>query len=369
MLKHVLPGAGYLKRWAARNSDQQRAAEHDDENEGDHGPVARERKAFRMSDFQMKDTLGTGTFSRVRLARHIMSESFYAIKILKKVEILRLKQLEHTKDEISLLLKIEHPFIIGLHGYFHDESRIFMVLDFVAGGEVLKLLRSGKSRDLGRFTDDDAKFYLSELFLAIKHLHKMNVVYRDIKPENLLINAQGHVCLTDFGFAKVVVDRTFTICGTPEYLAPEVITGLGYGKSGDWWAFGILAYEMVVGYPPFYGDTPFGIYQRILDGEFLLDRSMNIKYQCENIIKKLLIQDRTKRLGSRKGSIEIEKHKYFHLVNWETTYAMQTKPPWQPELKGPGDSSWFDNYPDSEDDFAVALEGQEQQQFKIFDDL
>ena len=361
-----------MKRWAQRNAGEQRAADQAEPDPNDHGPVARERKAFRMSDFQIKETLGTGTFSRVRLARHIMSESFYAIKILKKVDILRLDQLEHTRDEISILLKIDHPFIVALNGYFHDESRIFMVLDYIEGGEIFTLLRRE-----GRFHDNDAKFYLAELFLAIEHLHQQNVVYRDIKPENLLVNKEGHICLTDFGFAKVVTTQTKTLCGTPEYLAPEMISSgqLGYGKSVDWWAFGILAFEMVVGFPPFYADTPFGIYQRILDANSSAlpwpEDKKHISYPCERIIIELLVQDRSKRLGCGKhGNKEIKNHKFFgKKMNWDTTYARQTTAPFQRELQHPGDCSYFDNYPDSEDDFAVALEGQEQQQFKIFDDL
>ncbi len=363
-----------IKSVAKKYSGEERASDQAELDPNDHGPVARERKVFRMSDFQIRETLGTGTFARVRLARHIMSESFYAIKILKKVDILRLKQVERTRSEIHILLRIDHPFIVALHGYFHDESRIFMVLDYIPGGEMFTRLRG---QEYGRFSSYDTKFYLSELLLAIEHLHGLDIVYRDIKPENLLIMHDGHICLTDFGFAKVLgrdrhTSHTNTVCGTPEYLAPEIIGGTGYGKSVDWWAFGILAFEMVAGYPPFYADTPFRIYQRILDGDYSKawpDDEKHISYPCKMLIQGLLVQDRVKRLGGKQGAADIKGHKFFSKENWHTTYAKQSTAPFLPELQNGGDCSHFDNYPDSEEDYAVTLEGEDQQQFKIFDDL
>jgi protein kinase X len=175
------------------------------------------------------------------------------------LQILRLKQLDHIKSEVKILSTISHPFIVNLHGHTQDDRRIYLLFEYVPGGELFSYLRRE-----GRFANDHARFYAAQISLAFDYLHSMNIVYRDLKPENLLLNAKGHMKITDFGFAKVVEDRTWTLCGTPEYLAPEIIQSKGHNKSVDWWAIGILIYEMLAGYPPFYDESPFGIYQKIL---------------------------------------------------------------------------------------------------------
>mmetsp|Transcript_46496 Transcript_46496/g.129576 ORF Transcript_46496/g.129576 Transcript_46496/m.129576 type:complete len:351 (-) Transcript_46496:158-1210(-) len=335
----------------------------EDPNKGE--PVETNKRLFRLSDFELKETLGRGTFSRVRLARHAMDEQHYAIKILKKIDILRLEQLQHTKDEVGILERVQHPFVVKLHGYFMDECRVFMVLDFVCGGEIFTRLRAAP---MGRFEDEEAKFYISEIVLALNHMHQMNVMYRDIKPENLLINRLGHVVLTDFGFAKVLADRTFTLCGTPEYLAPEMIQGVGHGKSVDWWALGILLFEMIAGYPPFYDTNPFGIYQKVLDGLHSHSFTNVFTYKAKDLCKRLLIADRTKRLGCMKAAGEgVKGHKWFTNTNWDELYHTNAQPPHIPTMAGDDDTSCYDTYPDSEEDLAVPLEGAEGELFSVFD--
>mmetsp|Transcript_46498 Transcript_46498/g.129587 ORF Transcript_46498/g.129587 Transcript_46498/m.129587 type:complete len:395 (-) Transcript_46498:138-1322(-) len=310
----------------------------EDPNKGE--PVETNKRLFRLSDFELKETLGRGTFSRVRLARHAMDEQHYAIKILKKIDILRLEQLQHTKDEVGILERVQHPFVVKLHGYFMDECRVFMVLDFVCGGEIFTRLRAAP---MGRFEDEEAKFYISEIVLALNHMHQMNVMYRDIKPENLLINRLGHVVLTDFGFAKVLADRTFTLCGTPEYLAPEMIQGVGHGKSVDWWALGILLFEMIAGYPPFYDTNPFGIYQKVLDGLHSHSFTNVFTYKAKDLCKRLLIADRTKRLGCMKAAGEgVKGHKWFTNTNWDELYHTNAQPPHIPTMAGDDDTSCYD---------------------------
>jgi len=213
-------------------------------------------KKWEFKDFDLRSTVGTGTFGRARVVKVKGSEDRtpLALKILKKSEVLRLKQVEHVKSETKILAMIEHPFIVNLLTTFQDEKRLFLVLEFVNGGELFSHLRKE-----GRLPNDDARFYAGEITLAFQYLHDKNIIYRDLKPENLLLDCEGQIKITDFGFAKVVEDRTWTLCGTPEYLAPEIIQSKGHGRAVDWWALGVLIFEMLAGYPPFYDESPFGI--------------------------------------------------------------------------------------------------------------
>ncbi|KAG8867412.1 serine/threonine protein kinase, AGC [Serendipita sp. 405] len=205
---------------------------------------------LRLSDFQVVDTLGTGTFGRVLLVRlrppvHQQGVmQFFAMKVLKKTDVVRLRQVEHVNAERFILARIRHPFIVDLYATFQDNLNIYMLLSYVPGGELFSHLRRAH-----RFSPDVTRFYLAIIVLALRYLHSYNIIYRDLKPENLLLDHRGYLRITDFGFAKVVDDRTWTLCGTPEYLAPEIIQSDGHGKAVDWWACGILCYEMLVGYP------------------------------------------------------------------------------------------------------------------------
>ncbi|CAE8637940.1 unnamed protein product, partial [Polarella glacialis] len=231
-------------------------------------------KLWVFHDFDLRATVGTGTFGRVRVVKIKGSSDRtpFALKILKKSEVIRLKQVEHVKAEKQILAMIEHPFIVNLLTTFQDEKRLFMLLEYVNGGELFSYLRKQ-----GRLTNEHARFYAAEIILAVGYLHTLHIVYRDLKPENLLIDCEGHMKITDFGFAKVVEDRTWTLCGTPEYLAPEIIQSKGHGKAVDWWALGILLFEMLAGYPPFYDENPFGIYQKVLAGKIDFPRHFDVK--------------------------------------------------------------------------------------------
>ncbi|KAH9862973.1 hypothetical protein J1614_010702 [Plenodomus biglobosus] len=184
---------------------------------------------YTLTDFAIQRTLGTGSFGRVHLVQSKHNQRFYAVKVLKKAQVVKMKQVEHTNDERRMLQQVKHPFLITLWGTFQDSKNLYMVMDFVEGGELFSLLRKSQ-----RFPNPVAKFYAAEVTLALDYLHSHNIIYRDLKPENLLLDRHGHLKITDFGFAKEVPDITWTLCGTPDYLAPEVVASKGYNKSVDW---------------------------------------------------------------------------------------------------------------------------------------
>ncbi|XP_076311665.1 cAMP-dependent protein kinase catalytic subunit 3-like isoform X3 [Tachypleus tridentatus] len=250
---------------------------------------------YSFKDFEVKKTIGTGTFGRVCLCRDKVTGGYYALKILEKADVIRLKQVEHVKNEKTILQQVTHPFIIDMIWSTHDDSSLYMLFEYVCGGELFSYLRNA-----GRFNSTMGTFYAAEIVLALEYLHKYQIVYRDLKPENLLLDRDGNLKITDFGFAKKLTDRTWTLCGTPEYLAPETIMNKGYNKAVDWWALGILIYEMLAGYPPFFDDNPVAIYEKILAGKIEWPRY--IDPVAKDLIKKLLVPDRTKRLGCMKRS-------------------------------------------------------------------
>jgi len=267
--------------------------------------------------YHINPSVGTGTFGRVLLVRlrredtSLEPNRFFAMKILSKSEVVRLRQAEHVNSERYILARVRHPFIVDLYATFQDRLNIYMLLSYVPGGELFTHLRRA-----GRFTPDVTRFYLATIILALKFLHSYNVVYRDLKPENLLLDSQGYLRLTDFGFAKRVDDRTWTLCGTPEYLAPEIIRNEGHGKAADWWACGILCYEMLVGYPPFFDDTPYGIYEKILRGR--IRWPPEVDPLSRELVRGFLHPDRSRRLGNLiGGSEDVLNHPWFRGVDWE----------------------------------------------------
>ena len=307
-----------------------------------------------INDYIIQETVGTGSYGRVRICRNKKTNKVYALKILKKTEILRLKQVDHIYSEYIILSMIYHPFIIEMKGVnTTDQYNLYFLLEYIPGGELFSLLRSMKN-----FPVNHAKFYSAHIVTIFEYLHNKNIIYRDLKPENILINQNGYLKLTDFGFAKIITDLTYTLCGTPEYLAPEIITNKGHGKPVDWWTFGILLYEMLVGIDPFNDNDPMGIYQKILKCKVKFPK--NFDRNAKSLIKHLLVLDISRRYGCLKNGIkDIIDHKFFEGFDWKGLLFRTIKPPFIPEVKGADDTSNFNQYPDSQsdDEEAIPLKG------------
>eukprot|EP00111_Clytia_hemisphaerica_P001971 TCONS_00005546-protein len=319
---------------------------HPKSTEGQLTPVT---KHFHLKDLEILVTVGTGTFGRVFLVEdrsqqqregEKTTEKPYAMKVMKIQDIIRLDQIEHVNSEKKILELVNHPFIVQCHFTARDDKCLYMLFEYVAGGELFTYLRNK-----GRFTPEDTKFYISEIISVLGYLHEMSIAYRDLKPENLLLDHEGHLKFTDFGFAKVVEDITWTLCGTPEYLSPEAVLGKGYDVSCDWWALGVLTFEMLAGEAPFVDSNSFVLFQKILSG--VINWPLFLKNTTEQDFIKQLVVERSERLGQRKGlegAEEVKNHPWFDDVIWKDVENRRTKPPIIPKLAFNSDTSNFDDF-------------------------
>lgn len=320
--------------------------------------VPPQHQRLKLSDFSLVRTLGTGTFARVCLVRPATGtdedrEKVFALKILRKAEVIKLKQIDHVRDERRILSDVAgHPFITELITTFSDHDSLYMLLDYIPGGELFSYLRRHR-----RFPEEWAQFYAAEIVLVLEYLHddQGGVAYRDLKPENLLLDGQGHVKLVDFGFAKRLGSKdsrpveTYTLCGTPEYLAPEVIQNKGHTIAVDWWALGILIYEFLTGYPPFWHQNPIEIYKQIIEKPVLFPTEPPISANAQSIIRSFCTVDRSRRLGNLIGGTQqVKAHPFFEGIDWAALFHRQVRPPIQPNVRYPGDAQCFDIYPEDD---------------------
>jgi len=260
----------------------------------------------------------------------------YAMKVLRKDTIVARKQVAHTKAEKNILMKIQHPFIVNLNYAFQTKDKLYMILDYINGGELFFHLKKE-----GKFPEHRVKFYGAEIVCALAHLHNLDIVYRDLKPENILLDSEGHICITDFGLSKKLETEggTHTFCGTPEYLAPEVLKGHGHGIAVDWWSLGTLLFEMLTGLPPFYAQNVNVMYQKILSGE--LRFPAHISEEAKSLLEGLLTRDPALRLGS-KGGDDVKAHPWFADIQWDKLLRKEIEAPFRPKVKSPDDISQID---------------------------
>ena len=298
------------------------------------------KKKVSFDDFEFLKVLGRGTFGKVVLCREKSSSTLYAIKILKKELIINKGEVEHTMTENRVLQTTKHPFIIGLKYSFTTEDRLCLVMEYVNGGELFVHLSKARV-----FTEDRTRFYGAEITSAIGYLHKKGVVYRDIKLENLLLDKDGHIKIADFGLCKENIQgdkTTNTFCGTPEYLAPELLEDNDYGLAVDWWGVGCVLYEMMVGRLPFYNRDQSVLFELILLDQVRFPSS--ISQSAKDFLGGLLTKDPMKRLGGGPNDVEdVKSHQFFASINWSDLEKKRIVPPYKPQVSSSTDTRYFDS--------------------------
>ncbi|KAM0953825.1 putative protein kinase AGC-Pl family [Dioscorea sansibarensis] len=284
--------------------------------------------AVGLDDFEILKLVGQGAFGKVFQVRMKGTSEIYAMKVMRKDKIMEKNHAEYMKAERNILTKIDHPFIVQLRYSFQTKYRLYLVLDFVNGGHLFFQLYHQ-----GLFREDLARVYTAEIVSAVSHLHANGVMHRDLKPENILLDADGHAMLTDFGLAKEFEGngRSNSMCGTVEYMAPEIVLGKGHDKVADWWSVGILLFEMLTGKPPFIGGNRDKVQQKIVKDKIKLPAFLSS--EAHSLLKGLLQKESSRRLGSGPGgSNEIKNHKWFKSINWRKLDAREIQPSFRPNV-------------------------------------
>uniref|UniRef100_A0A2I3RF82 Ribosomal protein S6 kinase n=1 Tax=Pan troglodytes TaxID=9598 RepID=A0A2I3RF82_PANTR len=293
------------------------------------------------SQFELLKVLGQGSYGKVFLVRKVKGSDagqLYAMKVLKKAT-LKVRDRVRSKMERDILAEVNHPFIVKLHYAFQTEGKLYLILDFLRGGDLFTRL----SKEV-MFTEEDVKFYLAELALALDHLHSLGIIYRDLKPENILLDEEGHIKITDFGLSKEAIDhdkRAYSFCGTIEYMAPEVVNRRGHTQSADWWSFGVLMFEMLTGSLPFQGKDRKETMALILKAK--LGMPQFLSGEAQSLLRALFKRNPCNRLGAGiDGVEEIKRHPFFVTIDWNTLYRKEIKPPFKPAVGRPEDTFHFD---------------------------
>ena len=288
-----------------------------------------------LEDFKTLKVIGKGSFGKVYLVKNINSDKIYAMKVLDKKFLIQKKQISHTKTERIALEKLKHPFIVRLYYAFQDMKNLYFITEFLQGGELFFHLRKNSS-----FKEKAVKFYMSQVLLALEFMHNNNYIYRDLKPENIMIDKEGNIKLTDFGLSKIVKpnETTYTLCGTAEYLAPEILFGQGYDKTCDWFSFGVSLFEMFCGYHPFRSNS------KKIDPTIYLRKTYipdKVGKDAKDLIEKLFVNNPKKRLGYKSAN-EVKNHPFFKDIDFNKVLNKEYKPPFVPKLDSDIDLKYFE---------------------------
>ncbi|KAJ1930902.1 Serine/threonine kinase, partial [Linderina macrospora] len=291
------------------------------------------QRKLGINDFSLLKVLGKGNFGKVMLSEEKSTGKLYAIKVLKKEFIVENDEFESTRSEKRVLLianKDRHPFLIGLHSCFQTSGQIFFAMEYISGGDLMMHVQK-----LGSFGERRAKFFACEILLALAYFHDAGIIYRDLKLDNIMLDHEGHIKIADYGLCKENMgygQTTMTFCGTPEFMAPEIVLEQRYGRAVDWWAFGVLIYEMILGTSPFHGEDEEEIFDSILEDEILypVKMSRDSVFICQALLEK----EPSKRLGSGPTDAEeIKKHSFFKGVSWDDVLNKRIAPLYVPEIR------------------------------------
>ncbi|KAL5813978.1 hypothetical protein ACOSQ3_024760 [Xanthoceras sorbifolium] len=336
---------GPSPRYTLSSSLPLQIEELENENEVERDEQKNEKKVG-PADFEILRVVGQGAFGKVFQVRQKGDDvdgggggdGIYAMKVMRKHTIIKKNHVDYMKAERDILTKVLHPFIVQLRYSFQTKSKLYLILDFINGGHLFfHLYRQGL------FSEDQARFYTAEIVSAVSHLHKCGIVHRDLKPENILMDVDGHVMLTDFGLAKEIDEssRSNSMCGTTEYMAPEILLSKGHNKDADWWSVGILLYEMLTGQAPFTHASRQKLQQRIINEKVKLPPYLSS--EAHSLLKGLLQKDPSKRLGSGpSGGDDIKRHKWFRSINWKKLEARELQPKFKPDVSGKDCTANFD---------------------------
>lgn len=297
-----------------------------------------EEESVGPDNFKVISKLGQGSFGIVYLVEKIniladgkklKTGQLFAMKILNKKQIMGKNLVKYARTERDVLTYATHPFIVGMRYAFQTPEKLFMILDYAAGGNMSRAIQKEK-----RFPEDRAALYLAEVLLALEDLHKRDVIYRDLKPDNIVFDSQGHAMLTDFGLSKEDVTENSlarSFCGSPAYLAPEMLRRAGHGKAIDWYLLGVLLYEMLVGIPPYYSSNKEQLYENIEGGPLKLPNYLS--KEARSLLVALLNRNPNRRLGSGHGGAEdIKNHVFFKNIDWNMAECRQLPVP-LPQMK------------------------------------
>jgi len=332
------------------------------------GAKSQKKGGMSLEDLDLVRILGAGTFGKVWLVSEKATKDTYALKIQVKKQLIEYNQAEGVIHEKNIMAQLDHPFIVSLVSHWKDEDKLYMVLKMYQGGELQSVIHTDRRDGIPEW---GAKFYAANVLEGLSYMHNRHIIYRDLKPENVMLDSNGHAVIIDLGFAKIIKDKTYTFCGTPLYLAPEIVMQKGHDKGADHWSWGVMLYEMIVGDTPFYDGVvdQMGLFKNIVKCRFEFPEGDFMSLAAKDLITRMLTVNQNDRLGSfNNAEKDIQAHPFFEDINWEDFNA--NKVPFKPRISDPLDGSNFDDYSKMEakvkKEMFVKLTAAEQKMFDKF---